>query len=271
MDNLGIGRPSTYATIVSTILARKYVERVKGALQPTDLGKTVNSILVDNMPDIFNVKFTALMEEKLDNIEGNKRSWKDVLHEFYKPFETSLSHLNDRRKQIKEKLQEVTEERCDLCGKSLVIKWSRNGKFLACSGFPECRNTRPLGTKQSDGQPAEKECPNCGGRMIVKQGRYGKFWACSNYPRCKTTEPFTLNINCPEPDCDGKITEKRTSKGKPFYGCSNYPRCKFATWNEPLARSCSNCGYGILERKETRARGLIVFCPQCKTEFEDIE
>jgi DNA topoisomerase-1 len=271
MDNLGIGRPSTYATIVSTILARKYVERVKGALQPTDLGKTVNSILVDNMPDIFNVKFTALMEEKLDNIEGNKRSWKDVLHEFYKPFETSLSHLNDRRKQIKEKLQEVTEERCDLCGKPLVIKWSRNGKFLACSGFPECRNTRPLGTKQSDGQPAEKECPNCGGRMIVKQGRYGKFWACSNYPRCKTTEPFTLNINCPEPDCDGKITEKRTSKGKPFYGCSNYPRCKFATWNEPLAKTCSNCGYSILVQKETRARGLVVFCPQCKTEFEDIE
>ncbi len=271
MDNLGIGRPSTYATIVSTILTRNYVERVKGYLQPTDLGKTVNSILVGNMPEIFNVKFTALMEEELDNIEGNKKNWSEVLREFYEPFEKSLGKLDDRRKQIKNKLQEVTEEKCDLCGSPMVIKWSRNGKFLACSGFPECRNTKALGELETVGDLPEKSCPKCQGKMIVRQGRFGKFWACSNYPRCKTTEPFTLNINCPEPDCDGKLVEKKTSRGKTFYGCSKYPACKFATWNEPLAKVCGNCGYGILERKETRAKGIVTFCSKCKTEFDSIE
>jgi len=271
LDSLGIGRPSTYASIVSTILTRKYVERVKGFLQPTELGRTVNTLLTDNMPEIFNIKFTAQMEEELDNIEGNKKDWLAVIREFYEPFEKSLSKLEEKKKEIKSNLQEVTDEKCELCGRPMVIKWSRNGKFLACSGFPECRNTRPLEEDHRAAELPDKTCPNCGGQMIVKQGRYGKFWACSNYPKCKTTAPFTLNIDCPEPDCDGKLVEKKTGRGKTFYGCSNYPNCKFATWNEPLARTCSNCGYGILERKETRSKGVVIFCPKCKTEFEDGE
>ena len=271
LDNLGIGRPSTYASIVTTILTRKYVERIKGFLQPTELGQTVNKLLVENMPEIFNVKFTAMMEEELDNVEGNKKDWLDVIREFYDPFEKSLGKLDDKRKQIKDNLQEETDIMCNRCGKPMIIKWSRNGKFLACSGFPECRNTRPLEEDHSLDDLPDKKCPNCGGQMIVKTGRYGKFWACSNYPKCKTTEPFTLNIDCPEADCDGKLVEKKTGRGKTFYGCSNYPNCKFATWNEPLARTCSNCGYGILERKETRAKGVVVLCPSCKTEFEDID
>ena len=271
LDALGIGRPSTYATIVSTIINRKYVERARGFLRPTELGKTVNKLLTDNMPDIFNVKFTALMEEELDNVEANKKDWLKVIREFYEPFSKSLEKLEDRKKRIKENLQEITDVKCELCGKPMVVKWSRNGKFLACSGFPECRNTRPLEEDHSHEDLPDKKCPNCGGKMIVKTGRYGKFWACSNYPKCKTTEPFTLNIDCPEPDCDGKLVEKKTGRGKTFYGCSNYPNCKFATWNEPLARVCSNCGYGILERKETRAKGVVIFCPKCKTEFDDID
>ena len=271
LDNLGIGRPSTYASILSTILTRKYVERVKGSLQPTELGRTVNSLLTDNMPEIFNVKFTALMEEELDNIEGNKKDWLDVIREFYNPFEKSLGKLDAKTKQIRENLQELTEERCNLCGKAMVIKWSRNGKFMACSGFPECRNTRPLGDDHTVKDLPDKNCPNCGGQMVVKLGRFGKFWACSNYPKCKTTEPLTLNINCPESDCDGKLVERKTGRGKTFYGCSKYPNCKFATWNEPLAKSCGHCGYGILERKETRGKGTVIFCPKCKTEFEDSE
>ncbi|HDP67667.1 MAG TPA: type I DNA topoisomerase [Candidatus Marinimicrobia bacterium] len=271
LDSLGIGRPSTYASIVTTILTRKYVERVKGFLQPTELGRTVNKILVENMPDIFNVRFTARMEEELDEVEGNKKDWLTVIREFYKSFEKSLNKLDDKKKTIKAGLQEVTDEVCERCGRPMVIKWSKNGKFLACSGFPECRNTRPLDGDTPTQELPEKRCPNCGGLMVVKQGRYGRFWACSNYPKCKTTEPFTLNINCPEPDCDGQLVEKRTGRGKTFYGCSNYPKCKFATWNEPIAQTCTNCGYGILERKETRSKGTIIICPKCKTEYNDAE
>nr|MBC8491736.1 type I DNA topoisomerase [Candidatus Neomarinimicrobiota bacterium] len=204
LDTLGIGRPSTYASIVSTILTRKYVERKTGTLLPTDLGKTVNKILVRNMPNIFNTKFTANMEEDLDNIGSNRKAWLDVIHEFYKPFKQSLDAFDTQRKQIKENLHEKTGEKCELCGSEIVIKWIRNGKFLACSAFPECRNTKPILDTPTDDLP-EKTCPNCEGKMVVKHGRYGKFWACSNYPKCKTTEPFTLNISCPESDCNGKI------------------------------------------------------------------
>ena len=268
LDTLGIGRPSTYASIVSTILTRKYVERKTGTLLPTDLGKTVNKILVQNMPDIFNTKFTANMEEDLDNIGNNRKAWLDVIHEFYKPFKQSLDSFDTQRKQIKANLHEKTGEKCELCGSEMIIKWSRNGKFLACSAFPECRNTKPILDTSAEDLP-EKTCPNCEGKMVVKQGRYGKFWACSNYPKCKTTEPFTLNISCPEPDCDGKIVEKKTRKGKIFYGCSAYPSCKFATWNEPIATICSSCNYGILERKDSRSKGTIIICPKCKTEYEE--
>ncbi len=268
LDTLGIGRPSTYASIVSTILTRKYVERKTGTLLPTDLGKTVNKILVQNMPDIFNTKFTANMEEDLDNIGSNRKAWLDVIHEFYKPFKQSLDAFDTQRKQIKENLHEKTGEKCELCGSEMVIKWSRNGKFLACSAFPECRNTKPILDTPAEDLP-EKTCPKCEGKMVVKQGRYGKFWACSNYPKCKTTEPFTLNINCPEPDCEGKLVEKKTRKGKTFYGCSAYPNCKFATWNEPIATMCPSCNYGILERKDSRSKGTIIICPKCKTEYEE--
>jgi DNA topoisomerase-1 len=268
LDNLGIGRPSTYASIVSTILTRKYVERKTGTLMPTDLGKTVNQILVQNMPEIVNVKFTAEMEEDLDDVEGNKKAWHDVIREFYKPFKESLDSFDTQRQQIKANLHEKTGKKCELCGSEMVIKWSRNGKFMACSGFPECRNTKPILDTPAENLP-DKTCPNCDGKMIVKQGRYGKFWACSNYPKCKTTEPFTLNINCPEPGCEGKLVEKKTRKGKTFYGCSAYPNCKFATWNEPVAKACPSCNFGILERKESRSKGTIIICPKCKTEFDE--
>ncbi len=268
LDTLGIGRPSTYASIITTILTRKYVERKTGTLLPTDLGKTVNKILVQNMPDIFNTKFTANMEEDLDNIGSNRKAWLDVIHEFYKPFKQSLDAFDTQRKQIKENLHEKTGKKCELCGSEMVIKWSRNGKFLACSAFPECRNTKPILDTPAEDLP-ERTCPKCEGKMVVKQGRYGKFWACSNYPKCKTTEPFTLNIDCPEPDCEGKLVEKKTRKGKTFYGCSAYPSCKFATWNEPVATMCPSCNYGILERKDSRSKGTIIICPKCKTEYEE--
>lgn len=268
LDNLGIGRPSTYATIVTTIIIRKYVERKGGYLVPTDLGKTVNKLLVEGMPAIFNVKFTAQMEAELDDVEGNRKEWQKVIGEFYQPFHKALDELQAQRKEIKTGLQEKTGEICELCGAPMVIKWSRNGRFLACSAFPECKNTRPLNAEPTV-QTEEKTCPNCGSPMTVKEGRYGKFWACTKYPKCKTTEPFTLNINCPQPDCDGQIVQKRTKKGKTFYGCNRYPNCKYATWNEPVARPCSNCDSPFLERKQKRDGNAVLICPKCKTESAD--
>jgi len=270
LDNLGIGRPSTYATIVTTILARKYVERKGGYLRPTELGKIVNRLLVNGMPDIINVKFTARMEAELDDIEANRKDWQTVIHEFYTPFEKALNNMNDQRASLKSDLQEKTTEKCELCGAEMVIKWSKNGRFLACSAFPQCKNTRPLpDTNQNQATVTAPTCPNCGSPMLMKEGRYGKFWSCSQYPKCKTTAPFTLQIACPEPGCDGQISLKKTKKGKTFYGCNRYPKCHFATWNEPLARACEHCGYALLEKKVTRDGTTRIVCPKCKTEFEE--
>jgi len=272
LDALGIGRPSTYATIISTITQRKYIEKEAGKLMPTDLGKTVNKILVSGMPEIFNVEFTGKMEEELDDVESNKKDWQAVMDEFYSPFEKSLSKLEDKRKEIKESLQEETDETCDLCGSKLVIKWSKNGRFYACSAFPDCKFTKPL-IDPKDLPVTEKKCPTCGADMNFKEGRYGKFWACSKYPDCKTTLPFDIGIKCPEEGCDGDIVEKRTRKGKTFYGCSNYPKCKFATWNKPIRVKCPKCEFPFLEEKVTRRMGTQIICSNCKSKFteEDIE
>ena len=270
LDNLGIGRPSTYASIVTTIVQRKYVGREKGTLYPTDLGKTVNRILVSGMSGIFNVRFTAEMEEQLDYIESGSKDWLNVVRQFYQPFRKSLDAMDARRKEIKEKLQVKTDEKCELCGSPMLIKWSQNGRFLACSSFPKCRNTRPIHGEKVV-REGSKKCPNCGSPMVVREGRYGKFWACTKYPQCKKTLPYSTGILCPETDCTGEIVEKRTKKGKIFYGCSRYPDCKFATWNEPINKECPSCGYPIIERKVTRNGGTIIFCPKCKTEFSNDE
>jgi DNA topoisomerase-1 len=267
LDNLEIGRPSTYASIVSTILLRNYVERERGVLKPTELGQTVNRILVAEMDDIFNVRFTAQMEEELDFIESGTKEWVSTIEQFYKPFRKSLDRMQARTKEIKGHLQEDSGEKCNLCGASMLIKWSRNGKFLACSDFPKCKNTRTLNRTQTKHHEV-KVCPECGSPMQVKESRFGKFWACTHYPQCKMTLPFSLGIPCPEQDCDGEVVERKTRKGKTFYGCSKYPQCHFATWNEPVQRSCTQCGYPILEKKTTRNRGEIVVCPRCKTEHD---
>lgn len=269
LDNLGIGRPSTYASIVSTILFRKYVEQKVGLLYPTDLGKTVNKILVTGMPDIFNVKFTFEMEENLDKVESNSKDWLDVMRDFYEPFRKSLEKLDQNRKDIKTNLQEESSEKCEFCGSPMVIKWSKNGKFLACSAFPKCKNAKPL-SHEPEPVTEEKQCPKCGSQMRLREGKFGKFWACTKYPKCKSTLSFSLNITCPEPDCDGEIVQKRTKKGKTFYGCNRYPDCKFATWNEPVKKACPECGYTLLEKKEVKDKGTVIFCSKCKTEYEDV-
>jgi DNA topoisomerase-1 len=239
LEENGIGRPSTYAAILSTIQDRGYVEKEARQLKPTELGVLVTDMLIESFPEILNVEFTAHMEEELDKVEEGKIEWRDTMREFYGPFKESLAKAQKDMKNVK--AEEVpTDLSCEKCGKVMVIKWGRLGKFLACSGYPECRNTTDFTTDESgkvvpmDKKPETGEkCPECGGPMKVKSGRFGRFLACSNYPACKTTRPISTGVPCPEEGCGGMLVEKRTKKARVFFGCGNYPKCKHATWKLP--------------------------------------
>jgi DNA topoisomerase-1 len=265
MDNLGIGRPSTYSLIISTLLERKYVEKEGRNLHPTQLGVTVNDIVTRQFPEIFNVRFTAQMEEELDQIESGEKDRLHVLHHFYGPFRASVHRAMEQKEEIKESLQKETEEVCPECGKPLVIKWGRNGQFIACTGYPKCRYTRPLEVQETTAET----CEECGAPMIVKTGRYGRFLACSRFPSCKHTKPFSTGIPCPNEGCQGQIIERRSSRGKIFYGCSNYPECKFATWNKPVLRTCPQCQNYYMEARINKSKGAFLSCPQCKYQMNE--
>ncbi len=262
LDKLGIGRPSTYAQIISTLFVRKYVDRLNRAIQPTDLGRTVAKLLVEHFPEIFNVKFTAEMEENLDKIERGKTTYEDTLEGFYHPFHDSLLRVRKKKKEIKQRLQEETEIICDVCGRPMVIKWGRNGRFYACTGFPECKNTRPI--EEPEPREVQEICGFCGSPMQIKRGRYGEFLACTNYPACKNTRPISTGVDCPENGCDGKIVQRQSKKGKIFYSCSNYPKCKFALWDKPVNLTCPKCDYPIMVEKTNRSSGTFLQCPSCK-------
>ncbi len=264
LDRLGIGRPSTYAQIVSTILQRKYVERKEQKLYATELGEMVNKILVKSFPDIFNVSFTAKMEEKLDQIAQNGATYEKVMSEFYQPLVSDLEKLKNQKQELKALLTEETEEVCDKCGRPMVIRWGRNGRFLACTGYPECKNTKPL--ENEEPQQTDEICEKCGSPMVIKRGRYGAFLACSNYPECKNTRPLTTGVTCPKEGCDGKIVERRSKRGRVFYGCSNYPQCDFVSWDKPVNKQCPQCGNAYMVEKNLKTKGLILRCPACKYE-----
>ncbi len=265
LDLLGIGRPSTYALIISTLLARKYVEKNVRQLIPTELGFTVNDILIQNFPTIFNTKFTAQMEAELDDIEADKKSFSTVIKDFYSPFSQALDATKSKKEVIRDSLIKNTEETCPDCGKPLIERWGRNGKFIGCSGYPECRYTRPL---EGEAVTTGEVCEKCGKPMVVKNGRFGRFLACSGYPECKNNKPFTLGIGCPKDSCDGKIVERKSRAGKTFYGCSKYPACDFASWYKPLALACKNCGSPYLEQRYNKSIGNYLYCPKCKTKYE---
>jgi DNA topoisomerase I len=263
LETLGIGRPSTYAQIINTIQEREYVRREKGKLLATDLGKDVNRLLVQAFPNIFNVDFTANMEEELDKVESGEDEWLHVVRDFYDPFHLALDNFAKQSKELKKSLIEETGEVCDKCGKAMIIRWGRNGKFMACSGFPACKNTRPL-EQEAITETTDEVCEKCGSRMEVKTGKYGKFFACSNYPACKNIKPYSLGVKCPIEDCKGTIVEKRSRKGKVFYGCNQYPSCKFASWNKPVAIVCTVCGCPTMIEGKTGGHT----CPRCKSVSE---
>ncbi len=262
----GIGRPSTYASIISTLRDRRYVESNVGKLAPTDLGVTVSKILVENFPKLFNVKFTATMEGELDLIEEGTDDWVKVLSEFYQPFKKTLDALKGKEKAIKASMVEKTDEKCPKCSSPMVIKWGRNGRFLACSAYPECKSTKPLPEEEAQMKTTEV-CEKCGEPMVVKVGRFGRFLACSGYPDCKTTKAITLGIKCPKDGCTGDLVERRTRGGKVFFGCSKYPKCDFASWDRPVNQKCPSCDSPFMYHKISKRKGEFYRCPDCKAEM----
>jgi DNA topoisomerase-1 len=271
LESLGIGRPSTYAMIVGTIIDRKYVEQRDRKLYALDLGMEVNKLLTTHFPEIFNVKFTARMEAELDTIAIGKNDYKTVLDDFYLPFNESLEKALKKASTIKKSMQEETDELCDLCGKRMIIKWGRNGRFMACSGYPACKNTMPLPEDQEKHQHlAGLKCEVCGGDMLVRSSQFGMFLGCSNYPKCTNTKPISIGIKCPK--CkEGDIIERKTKRKRVFYGCSRYPNCDFASWDKPVNQPCETCGAPFMVQKYSQKRGEYLKCPSCKAEVEKLE
>ena len=261
LESEGIGRPSTYAPTISTIVTRKYIEKEQKHLLPTDLGKLVTDLLVEHFADIVNYQFTAEMEEGLDKVAEGKQKWVPLIREFYTPFHKLIE---EKTKSLKKSdiTTEESDEICEKCGEKMVIKFGKYGKFLACSGFPKCKNTKPLegeenGKKEPDVDPElrkkleRKKCDKCGNPMEVKQGRYGAFLGCSNYPKCKNMQPIVklTGIKCPE--CGkGQIVERRSKRGRIFYGCNQYPKCKKALWDKPIDKKCEKCGAIMVEKND---------------------
>jgi DNA topoisomerase-1 len=264
----GIGRPSTYASIISVIKDRKYVELEERKLKPTDLGTAVSKILVEHFPDIFNVEFTANMEKELDSVEDGSDDWVKVVKDFYTPFIKTMGIVKKKEAAIKKSMVEVTDIKCEKCGELMVIKWGRNGRFLACSGWPDCKSTKPLPEEEAKTRTDQK-CEKCGSPMVIKTGRFGRFMACSGYPECKNTKPVTLGITCPKPACGGQLIEKQTKTRRAFYGCTNYPKCNFASWDKPVGRPCPVCHHAYLVQKISKAKGEFLKCPECKHEIHD--
>jgi DNA topoisomerase-1 len=268
LERLGIGRPSTYVQIISTLTDREYVEIQQKRFHPTPLGETVATVLVRVFPDLFSVGFTSGMEADLDRIEEGELQWRGVLEAFYAPFHRQLTEGASRSEEIIREAVASDAGECPECGRQLLVRWNRYGRFLACSGYPECRYTASIDQKErAEPKPIGEKCPQCGAEMVERDGRFGPFIACSNYPTCKHTRPRTIpGLKCPK--CgEGDIGEKRTRRGKPFWGCTRYPECDWSTWDEPVATPCPACDAPFLVRKSTKARGEFVKCQTCGSEF----
>jgi DNA topoisomerase I len=285
LEENGIGRPSTYATIIATIEAREYMEKREGRLHPTELGFVVTDLLVEHFQDIMNVEYTAAMEQELDEIEEGQDNLLNTLNQFWKKFSADLKRADAEMENIKGK-EEPTEETCDKCGSPMVIKWGRYGKFLACSGYPECRNTRQLSGGEAEGAPdvhedvASESCPAHGQAMILRKGRYGPFLACPLYPDCKQTKKLVrgadgrlrpealapITEKCPE--CSNDLMWRRGRFGA-FVACSNYPACKYIKKKEAreIGLGCPDCGQGQLVERKGRWGRAFYGCnryPECR-------
>ena len=263
LEAYGIGRPSTYATIISTLEQREYVTLDKRRFQPTDVGRVVNKFLSEHFRKYVDYDFTARLEDDLDAVSRGERAWKPLLQHFWDEFKDQVAAKeNAERPGV-----ELLEEQCPKCGKQLAKRLGRNGYFIGCTGYPECDYTRNVDDEAgAAGEPQVVEgrtCPKCQSPLIIKRGRYGKFIGCSNYPNCKHMEPLEkpadTGVQCPE--CrQGTMLKRKSRYGKIFYSCSRYPECKFAVWNLPIAEPCPKCGFPILTIKTTKRRGTEKVC-----------
>ena len=261
----GIGRPSTYASIISTLVNREYVELDKRRFQPTDVGRVVNKFLSQHFTKYVDYDFTARLEDDLDAVSRGEQEWKPLLKEFWTEFKGQV----DSKEDVERPGVEMLEENCPKCGKQLAKRLGRNGYFIGCTAYPECDYTRNV--DDDPNAPTEPEvvegrkCPKCDSDLVIKRGRYGKFIGCSSYPDCRHMEPLEppedTGVQCPE--CHkGSMLKRKSRYGKVFFSCERYPECKYAVWNRPLNEPCPDCGHPMLTIKTTKRRGTEKVCPQ---------
>ncbi len=262
LEERGIGRPSTYATIVTTIQEKGYCEKQNGKLRPTELGRVVTDLLLAHVPDVVDYDFTARMEASLDEVSEGRLERVALLAEFWKAFEATLKKAEAEMRLVRA-MAEPSGVTCDVCGREMLIRHGKNGPFLGCSGYPDCRRTLEF-ARDENGHVRSREaevagtCPHCGSSVQVRTGRYGRFLACTSYPKCKYTSPYCLQYKCPVAGCHGSLVEKRSRKGRPFYSCSRFPACRFSTSNEPVDQACPSCGALTLFVQPVRGGRMLV-------------
>ncbi|MCL2760214.1 MAG: type I DNA topoisomerase [Desulfuromonadales bacterium] len=275
LEEYGIGRPSTYASIINTLLVRKYARLDKKRFFPEDVGMIVNDLLTNHFARYVDYNFTAGLEEELDQVSRGEKKWKPLMKEFWDPF---ISLINKKEGEVSKSdvTTEETDEICPECGKKLVVKLGRRGKFIACSGFKDgCKYTRNIDQDSGETQEpvlSEEKCEKCGKPMLIKEGRYGKYLSCSGYPECKNNQPLVkpkgTGITCPE--CkQGELTEKKSRYGKMFYSCNRYPECKFALWDLPVEKPCPKCGFPLLVKKVYKRTGEFLKCPKEGCDYKE--
>jgi len=272
LEEYGIGRPSTYATIISTLQNREYVTLEGKRFYPTDVGRIVNRFLTEHFTKYVDYSFTANLEDELDAVSRGEKDWIPLMRDFWNPF-TSLITDKEASVQRKDITQEAIDEKCPECGKPLSIRLGRNGRFIGCTNYPECSYTRNLGDDGGNSEAADvvegRVCPECSSPLVLKAGKYGKFIGCSGYPKCRHIEPLEkpldTHVECPQ--CKtGSLLKRKSRNGKIFYSCSGYPKCDYALWNAPIKESCPACDWPILTVKTTKRNGAEKVCPQkdCK-------
>ncbi len=269
LEDHGIGRPSTYASIVSTLQTREYVLLENKRFYPTDIGRVVNKFLTQYFARYVDYDFTAKLEDELDDIARGEKEWIPLLEIFWDPFKQQVDTIGETVKR-KDVTQELINEACPLCGKPLSIRLGKRDRFIGCTGYPDCSYTRAVvEQKEEASQEADlvegRDCPDCGSALKIKHGRYGKFIGCSAYPKCKHIEslnkPADTGVECPE--CkQGRVVKRQSRRGKVFFSCSRYPDCKYALWNEPINQTCPKCAWPILTIKKTKKRGTEWVCPR---------
>jgi DNA topoisomerase-1 len=275
LEEFGIGRPSTYATIISTLQDREYVDLDNKRFKPTDVGRIVNKFLTEYFTQYVDYNFTANLEDQLDEVSRGEKEWIPMLKDFWTPFKKQVEHIQESV-QRKDVTQEKLDENCPQCDKPLTLRLGKRGRFIGCSGYPDCNYTRNA-TDSADTPTTpeivpDRTCPDCDSPLVIKQGRYGRFIGCTGYPKCKHIEslekPFDTGIKCPQCN-EGSLLKRKSRRGKFFFSCSLYPKCNYAVWNEPIAENCPKCQWPVLTIKTTKRRGTEKVCPQKECGFAE--